>query len=643
MSSIVISKPVALLLLILTLNSLAQAEPKVEEEMVGPAPEPDAKYVVSPNGCHLATVGHKGSRMVVTVDGVAGPKVDDVITPVLSWIDIRYQDRVPPEEQGYTSPKPVTFSKDGKHCAYVARIGQEWVLMEDNKEVLRMPSGGIVGGTSGIAGSAGNTDIRLQFGGDDGKHLYLAKSSYAGFELWMDGQKLPGYYFSGGGGSAGTVDPLISSDGSHIAYLGTLGTRPGDKQTVFFDGKDTGYYADNLQLAPDGLHLLGLGKEGNAQTLVVDGKPLMKAQGIIRFYVAPADSHLAVVMQKALANGNLGQVLLVHGKPVPETLCEQIPFVIFSPDGKRVAALCKRGAAQWMVVDGKKGQEYQMIDQTINGMRAVTGPTFSPDSAKFGYCATMGQKKFIVIDEDESDGYDNTASFRWTADSKHLICHGMRSGTSVVSIDNKPQRVIKGFNIDTFVATPDFSHYAYSDSNGRDPGQIVIDGKDSGISGLFSYSPNFQHLVIVGYRAQDGKSGIFVDGKFVAPNLQAIPICTFSADSQHLCWLSVEPNTGPDKDKDAFAAVIYCDGKPVARCQRSGPAQSILFPMGFIQSVKPKPAWHPNTDGTFTLIAPTEDGIKRHKITAPDTTLATLAADADAAEAKAKEKAKPRR
>ena len=52
---------------------------------------------------------------------------------------------------------------------------------------------------------------------------------------------------------------------------------------------------------------------------------------------------------------------------------------------------------------------------------------------------------------------------------------------------------------------------------------------------------------------------------------------------------------------------------------------------------------NPNSDGTFTVLAPTEDGIKRHKVTAPDTTLATLAADADAAEAKVKEKAKPRR
>jgi hypothetical protein len=638
MRVVAISKSAVICVLTLMLNMPAKADPKVDEEIIGPAPDPDAKYVVSPNGCHLAIVGHKGSRTVVTVDGIAGPQIDEVITPVLSWIDIRYQDRVPVEEQGFTSPKPVTFSKDGNHYAYVARVKQEWVLIEDNKELLRMPSGGIVGGTAGVAGSAGNTDIRLQFGGDDGKHLYFAKSSYAGFELWMDGQKLPGYYFSGGGGSAGTVDPLISTDGSHIAYLATLGTRPGDKQTVFFDGKDTGYYADNLQLSPDGLHVIGVGKDGNAQMLVVDGKPLMKADAIIHVYVAPAGSHLAVVIQRRMDNGNIGQVLIVHGKPVPETLCDQIPFVTFSPDGLHVAALCSRSGAQWMVVDGKKGQEYQMIDQSVSTIRGVTGPTFSPDSTKLGYCAMMGQKKFIVINDEESDGYDNSATFKWTADGKHLICCGMRNYSPVVTIDNKPQHVIKGANLDTFVSTPDFSHYAYSSSNGRDSGEIVIDGKDTGISGMFSYSPDFQHMVIVGYHAQDGKNGIFLDGKFVAPNLQAIPICAFSADSQHLSWMSIEPNTGPDRDKDAFMAVVYCDGKPIGHCQRSGPAQSIQFPMGFVQTVKSKPSWHSNTDGSFTLIIPTEDGIKRDKITASDTTLATLVADAEA-----KEKAPPHR
>src|ERR1700716_592659 len=66
------------------------AEAKVEEQEVGPVGAPqDVKYVVSPHDVHLATVFRKGSRMVVTLDGVAGPKFDEIITPTLPWVDPR--------------------------------------------------------------------------------------------------------------------------------------------------------------------------------------------------------------------------------------------------------------------------------------------------------------------------------------------------------------------------------------------------------------------------------------------------------------------------------------------------------------------------------------------------------------------------
>src|SRR4051812_34386751 len=71
---------------LLAFGSTVWADPKVEEEVVGPNVQ-DAKYIVSPQGGHLATVARKGSRMMVTVDGVAGPKVDDVVTAATAYID----------------------------------------------------------------------------------------------------------------------------------------------------------------------------------------------------------------------------------------------------------------------------------------------------------------------------------------------------------------------------------------------------------------------------------------------------------------------------------------------------------------------------------------------------------------------------
>ncbi|HUK81694.1 MAG TPA: hypothetical protein VLZ12_03590, partial [Verrucomicrobiae bacterium] len=65
-----------------SVNSPTFADAKVEEQEVGPVGTlQDVNYVVSPHGVHLASVARKGSRMNVIVDGVAGPKFDEIITP----------------------------------------------------------------------------------------------------------------------------------------------------------------------------------------------------------------------------------------------------------------------------------------------------------------------------------------------------------------------------------------------------------------------------------------------------------------------------------------------------------------------------------------------------------------------------------
>ncbi len=231
-----------LIALALICTSNVYADPKVDEQVVGPSVA-DAKYVVSPQG-RLATVGRKGSRMMVTVDGVAGEKVDEVIAPV-GWVDPRFAQALAAKSEQAPELKPVIFSKDDSHYAYIAHISQEWIIYEDGKEVLRLPAAGMVGGTGGIGGMAGNTDLRLQFS-DDGKHLFFAKSGFAGYELWVDGQKMPGYYQSAGSGAQAT-DPLIYAGGAHFAYVAKMGTRPGDPVTLFIDGKDAGYMATDLQ------------------------------------------------------------------------------------------------------------------------------------------------------------------------------------------------------------------------------------------------------------------------------------------------------------------------------------------------------------------------------------------------------------
>ena len=67
------------------------ADPKIEEQVVGPVTEKynnGCPYVVSPRGARLATVMSKGSRVAVTVDGVEGPKFDEIIA-TSGYLDAR--------------------------------------------------------------------------------------------------------------------------------------------------------------------------------------------------------------------------------------------------------------------------------------------------------------------------------------------------------------------------------------------------------------------------------------------------------------------------------------------------------------------------------------------------------------------------
>lgn len=617
-----IPNPIFLASTVLTLVCISNlhAAPKVDEQVVGPSVS-DAKYVVSPQGGHLATVGRKGSRMMVTLDGVAGEKVDDVITPV-SWVDPRYYQAI--SQAGQQTPvfQPVTFSKDGNHYAYIARISQEWVLYKDNKEVLRLPAAGMVGGTVGVGGMAGNTDLRLQFT-DDGKHLFFSKSGFAGYELWVDGQKMPGYYQSAGSGAQCT-DPLIYADGAHFAYVAKLGTHPGDPVTLFLDGKDAGYMATDLQATSDG-HLVGIDRGKDGVRVLMDGKSLFKARDIYAVYLAPVGQRIAVVLRHNYPNGSFGQFLLVDGKPAEATLAEQVKQVIFSPDGKRYAAICGRAGAEFVVVDGKKGQEYQSIDVLIKGM--CVGLAFSADSSRVGYVANMQGKKFIVLDDDESDAYDSTALFSFMPEGKGVVTYGKRGQSMLLNVNGKslPLAMNAGVQWDSFTWSPDRSHYGFlAGYNGNTGGEVYLDGKDSGITSRFTYSPDSKHVAVIGYRATDGKAGIFLDGTLIFPQVQNIGHCAFSADSQHLFWMSLEPVTTPNPT-DAFEWITYADGQPVLHNDRSTASQTLLFPAGFGKFAGTPPAWNARADGSLHILTSSPDGMKHITATpGSDTSLTTL-------------------
>lgn len=549
------------------------------------------------------------------MDGVAGPKFDEIRT-VTDYIDPRGVDQT----QSRSRIKPVVFSKDGSRYAYVGRQGNEFVLIADGKELLRTP-----------VENPNQLDVRMQFTGDDGKHLLFAISGYSGFTLWVDGQKMPGTYNSGGGGSEGITDPLISHDGAHYVYAAQIA--PG-KRTVIIGGKDAGFAGDNLAFTADGHHLLALVRQGAVVWLAVDGKPKMKTDGISQLVMAPEGSGFAAVLERL---NPPGEFLVVNGKKIEGSDCPSIKSVLISPDGKHYAAVCSASpSVKFVLADGKKGQEYSDIPMSATAL-FTSSPmmAFSPDSSKLAYAAQAANKFYVVINDDESDGFDSNPGFVFSADGKHVAYGGIvrQPYSTPITVDGKVEPLLTGTLMTSFAFSPDGSRHANNSG-----GSVSVDGKASGITGGFLFSPNSQHVAIFGRRGSDNKGGLFVDGKLVyeARSNFLIHHLAFTPDSQHLFWVAFEPPKDPTASQGDD--VTYLDGKPVARTDYGHvnfaayqiPPRVEMGPNSVAQMEHTQAAeWQVGPDGVLTLVGPVGGVLKRFQVTpSPDTSVETLLAHA---------------
>lgn len=640
--------------LLLAGSTIASAAPNVDQQVLGPAGEKD-KYVVSPRGGHLATISPKGSRVTVVVDGVVGPRFDDIVETTWGAIDPRPWEGVDVNLQPRGAA--VTFSRDGSRYAYVARLSQEWVVMVDNKESFRIPVAGAVGAVSGIAGMAGNTELRMEFTGSDGKHLLLGKSGFAGYELWVDGQKWPGTYASGGGGSEGTVDPVISPDGEHVAYVAQISR---DKRGLIVDGKEAGYFGTKLQYTPDSKHLISVNEGPKGHAVLIDGKQLFAAREIVHVHVPPTGSRLIFELVHFNAQGNAreGTFLLVDGKPVEATLTKSsgIKRLIISPDGKHYAAICGATGNEFVVIDGKKGQEYfNIIDKDVGDL--APGITFSPDSSKVVYTAYAngGRDQFIIINEEESDAMGNPW-FKFSRDGKRLAYGGVvnQGQKGVLMIDGKAVSLPAGWITGpvTFTFSPEGSHYAFVAQN-RGDSAVFLDGKSTEIMGEFTFSPDGKRLAIRGGGGPEKKQGLFVDGQIVFEPKSAyhgVLYCGFSADSQHLFWEQREPSPDPKAPPGSVDRVLYVDGVecPATRTAdpsympNANPNLRRLMDSGRMDKLfwQLPARLNFNAAGKLVALAPQEEGMKRFAVTpAPDANVDTMIAEAKAAPARAAAKA----
>ena len=560
--------------------------PKVDEQIVGPAKQGNA-YVLSPKGEHLATVTQKGSRMVVVIDGVEGPKFDEITN-----IDMVNQ--------------PVLFNPDGTRSAYVGRSGDDYVLMVDGKEAMRPGNARETQGANPVS--------NLTFT-SDGKHLWFLQRVKR-----KDGGSTQVLVWDGAPEIPGGTTPIVSSDCEHHAYV-AVNPVDSNQQTLMLDGKPAGYAGTDPKFTGDGKHLLVRTyvkvDKGNGQAVEVlaDGKPFLKAQEAT-IHPAPVGEGVVSVVHRSGGNGT-ECFLVIAGKKIDGSEAAAIDRVTFSPDGKRYAAECRSAAgAQFVVVDGKRGQQYQNIANVA----------FSPDSSRCAYQASLNGKTFVVVDDDESDGYLTVQSFTFGGGGKRTAYLGQSDpNAKVLVIDGKPSPT-KAVN---------FSEVQFSDDGARCawlmPSQnalhLVLDGKENADMNVrqFQCLPNGPQASIVMSRdgkhvaafamgvtgtGNDPKQGLWLDGVLVQAT-QNLTQPTFTPDGKHLFWLTVDPRGGQQQ--------VFADGVACAQFPTGG----FLIPSGR--------TWEMGEDGVLTVLAQDGEKMRRLCITpSSSASVETLVASASA-------------
>ncbi len=611
------SRGLGAMLSILLFCEISRGEMKVADLVVGPAMN-DVVYVVSPVGGHVAAGMMKGSRFFVAVDGVEGPKVDSVMM-VLPATGVVSPGDPKAGLPGYTAKPivqtPVVFSENGKRFAYMARVGQEYVVVVDGKEQRRFPV-------------ASGAQVRMQFTGPDAKMFVMNVSGTSGlFEVWVDGEQKPSL--------DSNVVMIFNRDGTRYAYIATPDANDRKNTALVVDGKIAAYAGTEPRFTADGKRVLTLSSTGKEQTLLVDGTPAVKATQISRVFIAPVDDKIVTVISKP-AQGGQHYVCVVDGKEVPATEGTDIPYVAFSPNGKRWAARCRNivGAPiTWLATDdGKKGQEYNGInDDSI---------IFSGDGSRLVYVAVSGSKLFAIVDDKESDGFNYNLKAGFSPDGKKVYYGGRQDQATVTRslvVEGKAYRGDSNFNTESIKFSPDSSRWGALGSGLQAGGptglqaveNFLLDGQL--VPGFtvanFTFSPNGKHVVFYGQRRSDSVNGLFLDeGKPLKLNTGRGRPAIFSPDGNHLYWTTILQDPATNKPKH----FVYADGKEIAK-----------FDNVALGNFETDPgAWQVEADGTLDVVGVVGENVVRYRVTpGEDSSVASAASELASADAKVKAEA----
>ncbi len=559
-------------------NFAPPAGTKIEEHVLAPL-APGARFYVSPHGVHVAAVENSGSRVAVIYDNVAGPKFDQILS----------------------SGSEIAFSPDGSRFAYCGRSGNQFVVMVDDKELIRSSDS-----------FQGQFSCTLAFTSNS-KHVFYTSQ----YQPPNRGNIFMRVVVDGKPGPDGTAELPVafSPDGDHYAYVTSeVDSANRTHPVLIVDGKPAGYQGGAPQWSGDSKHLftvIGTNApgRGTVEDLLLDGKPVMRATSIKPF-PGPLGVSVVSIATVVTPDNKATAFLVVGNKKVPgsdvEAIAGAIDEVVFSPDGKHFAAQYHLRNTRWVITDGKKGLEYSEVDHL----------GFTADSSKVVYQAGANNKHFIVEGEEESDGFNALFPPVIAPAGGHVGALGndMTTNQHFLIMDGKSQRTT--YSGTDLAFSPDGTHYAYWKNVGSSL-QLVLDGVPQPASNLgqniakmFVFSPDSKHLGHFGVapNASDSMNvGLFLDGKYipVGPAHGPYSNLSFTADSKHVAW------THQTENQDFR---LFVDGKPVVDASMAG--SPLQLGSGW---------WDMAPDGSLIFLSEDDTSLKRITITPSDSTsVATL-------------------
>jgi len=309
------------------------------------------------------------------------------------------------------------FSQDGRRLAYVVREGEKYFVIVDGTEGKRYDH---------IWG--------LQFSPDGEEIVYIAE------EKIYDGAQYRGEkYFVVVNGKEGKkydriLDLKFSSDGKKLVYV-TEEVSIIPYYHIVVNGKEIKTYEnlESIKVEPNTLkvaYIIRGGLKGDKYFLVsqLDNKIFGPYDHIYNFEFSPDGKKLAFVARR----GN-NIFFILNGKVIKKyNWLDKENFLRFnlkfSPDSKRLAVVIynetETGVKMFAIIDSKETPKYAYIDEF--------SLQFSPDGKKIAYIvgekggyATrgggyQGGKRFVVVNGIEGKRYDLIEGLKFSPDSRKL-------------------------------------------------------------------------------------------------------------------------------------------------------------------------------------------------------------------------------